>query len=480
MPYITESSQDALRHLLVARWSSGYPTFYGLQPVTSERSRWQYGFRSGPDVPFYPPQDSHWKAADTLSILDGLAAEYSTRGPRGFAVHDRDYREYRHKAVSTRSQASLSGIPGVVLPANIVCEGTLQLIDAPVCPEPPSSSAMESMAAKMVRSSAPSQSEINLARSLGELRDFPTLFRAAAVPTSLRSSAQGYLAAVFGFMPTASDLARTAETVIKSQSIIRDYVNHERRVWRRKRQQVLFEDTQTGVVPISGQPYRAYAPSLTSIGPLKVAVSNLMWWTPRSSSDIHTLYSNWSYTSRQTLSTFSTFEMFLIQPEGFVKKRLPSYVSKAENLVGQKMPSKSLWSKSERLLGGGLDVSTVYDLTPWTWLVDWFVDVGGLLRYQNHIANNQIVMSSCGYSFYEQTSATVTLTGWVHDLSRAPSSHVDCLTCSGPFASATLSRTKHSRRRGSPYSVSPTWDFSPQQWAILTALGLARGRGVAL
>jgi hypothetical protein len=102
----------------------------------------------------------------------------------------------------------------------------------------------------------------------------------------------------------------------------------------------------------------------------------------------------WFYTAKRTIRAFSTWEYFVPHPEG-LHDRLSSYVQAAQTVLGFQVTP-----------------STVFDLTPWSWMVDWFVDIGGLLRYQQKVADNQLVMTRGGFSYWEEITWKAMVSGW--------------------------------------------------------------------
>ena len=133
---------------------------------------------------------------------------------------------------------------------------------------------------------------------------------------------------------------------------------------------------------------------------------------------------------------------------------------------------------AESLIGEGASLGTLYDLTPYSWLANWYVDVGGILHYQQAIANNQVAAVSNGYSLMELLSVRASLQ--TPTLLASDTYVIDTLSQSPGYAVATYGWKRHTRRGGTPYSMSPTWSMSPQQWAITGALGLSRSTGVPI
>lgn len=451
MPMVSESYSDPAGLIRVNRDSQVYDLVRPSRVVKS-----QTGFRSGPlsqeEHAGISNQGGTWATA--VHQIAGLneAYEHTSKASRKFMVNDRDYTEVRlnpttfnYKTVwAPEGTRTFQGV-GAVIPQSLAWN----------IPPAPVTSALQSMAAVMLRQSMPTKVEINLTRFIGELgKDGQHMFNMTAYnPRNLRELGGSYLNMVFGVMPTSSEALKLAEVVVRWDEILSKYVAQEKHSLRRRRSKVLFEETLQGRLP------RLYNQNqFTTAGPASLRVSYIVpGLNSGSVSDNLEPSCAWSYTAKQTLDVFGTWEYFIPRPK---------------NLEGRLRRYKQM---AQKLLGGGIDASVAYDLTPWSWLLDWLVDVGGLLRYQQAMVDNQVVASKLGYTLNERSVWTMHCTartyvpfGWtlVRD---------DMSPCT-----ASASRKRVTRRKGNPFSIMPTWEnLSPQQWAIAAALGLSRSRGVA-
>jgi hypothetical protein len=133
---------------------------------------------------------------------------------------------------------------------------------------------------------------------------------------------------------------------------------------------------------------------------------------------------------------------------------------------------------AQRLVGGGANAETIYDLTPYSWLVDWFFDIGGVIAYQQNLADNQMIAIRKSFSVIEQVYASARIVDYTYDSSGV----VGAYKLARPVrfnANTAIYRWKRVQRGvGNPYSVTPTWSLSKQQWAIAAAMGLSRSEGV--
>lgn len=118
------------------------------------------------------------------------------------------------------------------------------------------------------------------------------------------------------------------------------------------------------------------------------------------------------------------------------------------------------WSKDYiSRLGLGMSPSLIYELTPWSWLIDWFTNLGDVIKnaevYSQVAARYAYVMGS---TQRVKTVETMKPFGG-HDLTH---------TWNFPIS-------RKQRVGASPFGFGLTWDgFSTSQLAILSALGITR------
>jgi len=125
--------------------------------------------------------------------------------------------------------------------------------------------------------------------------------------------------------------------------------------------------------------------------------------------------------------------------------------------------------KAQRLYGVLPTPGAVYDLTPWSWFVDWFINLGDVLNNISMMITDGLVMPY-GY-IMRHTQKSVTFC------------HYGAQLGNGPFITddQVYKTDLKFRRKASPFGFGLTAnDFTVKQWAILTALGITQGgRGVA-
>lgn len=125
----------------------------------------------------------------------------------------------------------------------------------------------------------------------------------------------------------------------------------------------------------------------------------------------------------------------------------------------------SAWNEARRmqtLLGARINPSVLYKATPWTWLIDWFSNVGDVIDNATEMANDQLV-SRYLYLMCHKTSIlrhTVVIPFWDNPISITWDQNID---------------TKQRERYDNPFGLSLSLPLTARQLAILAALGISRG-----
>lgn len=456
MPMVNESYSSPLETVKVGRNDTHGKSLSTKSYRRANKS--QYGYRSGPlslaEERSIEESASTWATARTRIDALEQGYDYVQKDSRVFMVNHRDYTESRATPATFTSTVGYQGptypdwkFQGAVLPTGA---------DLSVLPGWQSPESFSSKAGGMIRRIEPTKQEVNLVRFIGEQREAPMLFRASQWrPRNPKEMAGAYLGYVFGVMPTVSDLSAIADTAIRWDAVLRRYIRQERVKLRRSASIPLYSVSGRGTLP------RVHGlDQVVDLGPVKCTTHHLLPGNADAFSDVVMVEGGWSYTASRTLKAFATWEYFIPKPEG-LGGRLDYYSRMAS-----------------RVAGGGLSYSTMYDLTPWTWLVGWFIDVGGLIRYAENVGDNQVVQSRAGYSIWEELTWNMNITGMYRSVSPtlvgAWPTRYQKITPS----KASYRHRRHARRPGSPYSMAPQWDLSQKQWSILAALGVSkRGDG---
>jgi len=132
---------------------------------------------------------------------------------------------------------------------------------------------------------------------------------------------------------------------------------------------------------------------------------------------------------------------------------------------------KSVWGRIERyeqlankMLGTRFNAEDAWNLAAWSWLVDWFVDIGTVMSNVSRLSEDGLVLRY-GY-----------LMSHVVDEEYHTSQHSLPLGGKLGAVTTTLRRESKERVKATPFGFGlNTTAFTSRQWAILTALGFTKG-----
>jgi hypothetical protein len=303
-------------------------------------------------------------------------------------------------------------------------------------PEPPRSSftALKTAGTSAIARVLPTNPVFDLATFIGELREgIPRLVGADFFKHRTevaRSAGSEYLNVEFGWRPLLNDVQSFAYAVRNHDEILAQY---ERDSGKRLRRRVVTLNETTS--------------ETTTVGTGSSAKP-----TPGLPSACVNSYANVVLTRTRTIKRkqwFSGCFTYYLQPERSGIEGRKRWLQEANKLYGVRLAPETLWN-----------------LTPWSWGVDWFVNVGDVLHNVSAFANDGLVMPY-GYMM-EQCSIEdqYTNSGNSYKTPGIPTSF-----------SQTFTTTSKQRVRATPFGfgLNPDIDFTDRQWAIVSALGLSRG-----
>jgi hypothetical protein len=294
-----------------------------------------------------------------------------------------------------------------------------------------SNAALDKLGATAIARCAPGNPPSDLATFLGELRQdgLPALVGASIwksrTQNALKASGNDYLNASFGWAPMLSDISSFARSISKSDSLIRQYERDAGKVVRR----------------------RYYFPSQRDVQETTVAFDQFIKLVP-SNSGFQDVASGNKVTRIRETSRSQWFS-------GAFTYYLPTGYDSRKTIGG-------LASKAEFLLGTSLTPQTLWNITPWSWAVDWFSNTGDVIKNVQRFATGGLIMRY-GYMM-EHTIVTDTYTY-----------HGSPLIAEGAMMpSPLILRTETKVRRGAnPFGFGVSWDaLSAFQTSILVALGI--------
>jgi hypothetical protein len=237
---------------------------------------------------------------------------------------------------------------------------------------------------------------------------------------SLKDLGHEYLNYEFGIKPLANDIMSLSRSIVDSEKVITQLERDSGRVVRRKYHFPDSVSETTSVVSSNTQPQGYYGDAyvlggLANIsGPLTktVKVKERVWF-----SGAYTYH----YDRGQDL-----------------RSKMASQYSEARKLYGLKV-----------------DLETLYNLTGWTWLFDWFTNTGDVMSNLSNFGSDGLVLKY-GYVMCETTV-----------------SHIYTHTSTYGTIETIYGQRRKLRYRASPYGFgSDLTNLSVRQIAILAALGL--------
>jgi hypothetical protein len=281
----------------------------------------------------------------------------------------------------------------------------------------------------------PTKAAANVAQALFELfQDVPRLpfvaiEEARRVTQLLRKGSTEYLNVVFGWAPLVSDVLKICRAIVYSDSILQQYRRDSGRLIRRR-----------------------------AVNPVVITDNSANDFSDRlcNNNDDSYTYDLWQ---RQG---FGSFHMTTKATEQYRFSGAFEYLLAGDDSVFEK--SARYAQLANHLLGVRMDVNLLWELTPWSWLADWFTSIGSSIALMNDINQDNLVIA---YG-YLQRESIVTI-DFQHDGAVA--------TGSGPTPPCSLyyKKVQKERVRATPYGFGVDLSsLSESQAAILGALGLTK------
>lgn len=470
MPYVDDNKYEPEMVELFYHYAGGTPVSRGVHPKSYVLAN-QYGWRSiGESEAAHAALESlqgstTWK--DTFTVIEAFdRIERATsnpliRSPYDDTVNDRDFTERTSNGKVVQSTVGDPGNPFHFADNLFVTYLTGDF------PSLPTENTQRVEGAEILRSARPTRPHSNLTQWFGELRQFGDLtnvttkirpqdlntpgFRGEVERFRQGGAAVGgaYLAGQFGWVPFFGELLNALEVCANSDALINQFVRDSGKLVRRSRERVLKQEVYTGNGTLNGA--SSYNHRTLNYDGIGVQVG---WRPGYMSSRLSTTFES-TVTVTDKLRAGATWEYFVADPNGSLG-RIREFNQRAKLLLGDPL----------------LSYSTLWELAPWSWLVDWHTDIGGLLSFQESVAEDSLVARRAYTSVLRDIDVVTrhdnyhynTTGTWVGD---------------APIAHSTASLRQVRRRQGSPYDMGIDWTgYTTQQWFILGALGLTNAPGI--
>jgi len=364
--------------------------------------------------------------------------------------------ESSHRTLSVLTQT------GNILPAyDVHHDGPLLLAYHPTIgfySDPELSNAQQLLfmkGAEAVKRARPNKPQIDLSVTIGELRKegIPALIgslagRSRTLVDLFRSGGKEYLNLQFGWVPILRDLTALVQLVSTSKTLLLQY---ERDIERLVRRRIHFPD--------------------------QIDVDQTLQFTASASEYRRATGTPWGYPPETHLS---------FRPAGQVPEQVNQTITKtwfsgAFRFYHRSVPKAlehlaQIENEANLLMGTRLDPEVLWNLAPWTWLSDWFINFGDVVGNASALLSDDLVMQ---YGYLMRTTHEIKTTSWPQGLwYRKPTGSLSSawtrVPGMGAYSQTTSRVTKH-REKASPFGFGFTDEsLTDNQLAILAALGMSR------
>jgi len=273
----------------------------------------------------------------------------------------------------------------------------------------------------------PTKPNFQALNAIYELRELPQLFKLNLERNFLHFQSDYFLAIQFGWEPLLRDIRNFVHLQRRAQKSLKWLIEHNTKPVRRKK---ILLDTSADVSDISGSSYSVINPTFVTQYYRKIP-------TYRDVTRSH-----------DRIWASARFRYWL--PEG------PRDIDWTNKMLG-------------RLYGHRVTPSVIYNMIPWSWLIDWFTNLGDVISNMDLGVADRL---AADYFYVMREISTIrerTAYGYFYsDSTLRPFDFV--------VASSAQSINK-TRLRGDPFGLSTNEnDLNGMQIAILGALGLSRIR----
>ena len=240
-----------------------------------------------------------------------------------------------------------------------------------------------------------------------------------------KAAGSEYLNAVFGWMPLVRDMKNTAQSVKDGNKIMENYRAASGTLVHRE---FSFDDIVSRSSSVVSTTARAVYSHNSTIAALNAGGQEL----------IRTV-------ENTTKRWFSGSFTYTSGSNADLKKCL------------------GIGAEADKLFGLSLTPDIVWELTPWSWAIDWFTNTGDVISNATSFALAGLVMKY-GY-IMEETSSVITYS--------MPASGCNGMRTAPPPSKIVV--TTKRRRPANPFGFGISWEgLSPTQLAITAALGITR------
>lgn len=293
---------------------------------------------------------------------------------------------------------------------------------------------------KAIKESIPTKSDAHVTQLLAELKqDLPRGLIASTFAHKRfnpRGVGDDYLNYVFGIAPTISDIQDICKVIVSFDDRLNQYLRDNGQFVRRR-----FD------FPVKRVSRSITRDERVALSGTEALVSNSAW------------ASNFAHEREDILGTAELTEER--SERYYFTGAFQYYLASAITPGGAIEQGAQI---ARKLLGiDGLTVDLAYQLTPFTWLLDWFANVGDLISNGEAFNRDNLVIRY-GYLMRETRIKRLY-------------THTGAKFITGPTGPVRMTEefTQKKRVKATPFGFGLNADaFTEQQWAILIALGMTR------
>lgn len=436
MPYVTDSRSLPIYHSwLHTRVNDGYrfPTDRQTAAAVLTGNQQTYSFRTSK---LDPTDEEAYENLSTADLRGRVAFEHRTKYDNGH-----NFWTTRRSSSNTLERVTAFGQNAQGswrYEGPIWLDVPLTWLDPPLVI--PSESKITLDGSRAIGLSSPTAPHAGVAQIVGELREKLPVFiglETLRKGPSPKTAGGEFLNLEFGIKPLISDIRKTATAVLHAGEILKQF---RRDAGKDKivRRRVHLYDEHTVSENLS------FGTGLSI--PVKMGM--------RSGVSVESEYfSSGSVPVRIFDETHQSAEFsgaftYFVPPDDNLMDKVERFEQLANQLLGTRLTPALLW-----------------ELTPWSWLIDWHVNVGGFLRNLEMTKSDNLVVrfgyvmhtTVCQRSFYGSSSL-------VDKKSR---------TVGTPSLVRTITHKR--RTRSTPYGFGlNVQEYTPRKWAILGALGMTK------
>jgi len=305
----------------------------------------------------------------------------------------------------------------------------------------------------LLNSAAPNRPSASLAVSLGELLfgglpSLSELYKLANRTSAIRAVGSEYLNVSFGWFPLIADITKIVNALLNAQAILDNFARNSGQFVRRRRS-----------LPPIEQTYLYEGGSVIESG-----ANSLQFYNADGS-----LYS--APSGGFTAATIGTVVSISAKQERWFSGAFTYYVPEAgHGIIGDLQRFEALANK---LLGTRLTPEVLWEIAPWSWLIDWFVGIQNNISVATRFSEDGLVLNY-GYLMVRDRVTVNSLYRTRYTSKANSSAPLNFDTRKNSFSRVTLDRKRRIKSTPFGFGLNPS-SFTARQWSILGALGMTRG-----